>query len=150
MIVYRFAQKNFASDISGTGAKLYGGRWNRQGLPVLYSSEYISLALLEVLVNAVSISFLNTLQLVEIQIPADHEPKQLKLSSLKTKWFDDLDYCQWLGSQMLQESDSLLIKCPSAIIHQENNLLINPLHKDFKKVKVRKAEDFYFDPRLFK
>ena len=46
MIVYRFAHPKFAHDLSGTGARLKGGRWNTAGTPVIYTSECISLALL--------------------------------------------------------------------------------------------------------
>jgi RES domain-containing protein len=39
---------------------------------------------------------------------------------------------------------------PSAIIPEETNVLINPKHKDFKKVKIKAARQFEFDARLFK
>ena len=53
MILHRFAHRKYAHDISGTGSKLKGGRWNSVGLAVVYSSERISLSLLEVLANAI-------------------------------------------------------------------------------------------------
>lgn len=150
MIIYRFSHKDFANDISGTGARLKGGRWNMPGVPVLYTSEHISLAMLEILVNAVSLSQLSSIQLVEIQVPNDASQKEIKLTDLKKNWFDDIDHCQWLGSEILRSNSSLLIRCPSSIIHQEHNILVNPSHNDFKKVKVKKVTDMYFDPRLFK
>jgi RES domain-containing protein len=55
MILYRFAHRKFAKDLSGTGARLKGGRWNPPGIPVIYTSENISLALLEILANAQTI-----------------------------------------------------------------------------------------------
>ncbi len=51
MTVYRFTHKKFAGELSGTGARLVGGRWNPVGVSVVYTSESISLALLEVLAN---------------------------------------------------------------------------------------------------
>jgi len=43
-----------------------------------------------------------------------------------------------------------LLKIPSAVIHEEYNIIINPLHRDFKKVKLKAIKDFTFDARLFK
>ena len=51
MIVYRITNSLYSNDITGTGAKLMGGRWNSKGVPLLYVSEHISLAVLEMLVN---------------------------------------------------------------------------------------------------
>ena len=51
MIVYRLANGEFTHDLSGKGAKLYGGRWNSFGLPAVYTTEHISLAVLEILVH---------------------------------------------------------------------------------------------------
>jgi RES domain-containing protein len=150
MIVYRFSHQDYVTDISGTGARLKGGRWNLQGTPVVYASEHISLAVLEIIANAVSLSQLASVELAEIIIPDDVKPKEIRLTELKSKWWDDVDYSQWLGTEILRSNESLLIRCPSSIIHTEHNYLVNPNHKDFKKVKVRKVNNFYFDPRLFK
>jgi RES domain-containing protein len=37
---------------------------------------------------------------------------------------------------------------PPAVILQEPNYLLNPLHSDFKRIRVGKPEAFRFDPRL--
>jgi RES domain-containing protein len=51
MLVYRISGQRFANDLSGTGARLNGGRWNSVGLSLLYAASYRSLALLEILVH---------------------------------------------------------------------------------------------------
>jgi RES domain-containing protein len=150
MIVYRFAHHKYADDISGTGAKLVGGRWNSPGYAVLYTSEHISLALLEVLVNANTLVQLKAIQLLEIDIPTQMPTQEIKLSQLKNEWWDDFDYTQWIGNEMIKSTGSLFIKCPSAVVHSEHNILINPAHPLFKKIKVVKKTDFHFDERLFK
>lgn len=51
MLLYRIAEEQFARDLSGAGARLYGGRWNPKGVPMLYTAESVALAALEVLVR---------------------------------------------------------------------------------------------------
>lgn len=150
MIVYRFAHPKFATDLSGTGARMMGGRWNPAGIPVTYTSEHISLALLEILANANSLAELQAIHLVQIEIPDTAAIHEVKLSGLKKEWYHDLDYTQWMGQEILKNSKALLIKCPSAIVHSEHNFLINPLHSDFKKIRLAHAAGFYFDERLFR
>jgi RES domain-containing protein len=150
MIVYRFTHIRYKDDISGTGAKLHGGRWNEPGIAALYTSSTISLSLLEVLVNAHTLKELQSLTLMKIQIPPSIEGSIQKLSSLKKDWLDDFDYSRWIGSRFLKEGDNLLLECPSAVITEEMNYLINPEHKDFKKVKLLSSDEFRFDERLFK
>ena len=150
MIVYRFSHPKYAHDISGIGAKLKGGRWNSIGLPLLYTSESISLGLLEVLANANTLEELQSLQLVEIEIPSNASVHQLQLSQLKKEWWKDFEYSKWIGSEIIKENKVLVIKCPSAIIEIESNYLINPLHTSFKKVGINVIKDFRFDERLFK
>jgi len=150
MIVYRFAQRKYVHDISGMGSKLKGGRWNTIGMPVVYSSESISLCLLEVLANANTLEELQMFQLVEIDIPTNLPLHEIRLSQLKKAWWADFEYSQWLGSEILKENNALIIKCPSTIVERENNYLINPLHPQFKKINIKIINDFRFDERLFK
>ncbi|MBK8348315.1 MAG: RES family NAD+ phosphorylase [Saprospiraceae bacterium] len=51
MEVYRITREKYAADLTGEGARLYGGRWNRPGVAALYTSEARSLAILELLVH---------------------------------------------------------------------------------------------------
>ncbi|MBO0936131.1 RES family NAD+ phosphorylase [Fibrella sp. HMF5335] len=43
MQVYRVATSEYIEDLSGYGAKLNGGRWNREGVAVLYTGSSIAL-----------------------------------------------------------------------------------------------------------
>jgi RES domain-containing protein len=150
MILYRFSYPKFAGDLSGNGAKLCGGRWNPVGIAVTYSSGHISLALLEMLANTGTLEELQSVQLVEIDVPDHTGVQEIRLSGLKKNWQADFDYTQWMGQAILNAGKDLLVKCPSAIIPAEHNYLINPRHPDFKKIRVSVSKDFNFDRRLFK
>lgn len=149
MIVYRISNAEYSDDISGTGAKLMGARWNSKGIPVLYTSAHISLAILEMLVNTNFKDYAIALDLLYINIPDQIAVTSVNLSSLKTNWKDDFDYTRYIGDEIFNQKESLLIKVPSAVIHEEYNYLANPLHTDFKKIKIIKTKSFWPDERLF-
>ncbi len=147
MITYRLTTGKFANDISGTGAKLYGGRWNPVGIGVLYTSEFISLAILEILVRASKNTSPDSYTLTSFEIP-EKNIVQVELKKLGTGWKSDINYSQEIGKHFLITNNSLCLKVPSAIVQQENNFLLNPLHVDFKKIKIVKSELLELDKRL--
>ena len=150
MIVYRISNARYSDDISGAGAKLMGGRWNSKGIPVLYMSEYISLAVLEMLVNTNFKDFDIALDLMYINIPNQVKVTSIEVKSLKINWKDDFEYTRYIGDEILKQKEVALIKVPSAVINEEHNYLANPLHADFKKIKIVKIKSFWPDERLFK
>lgn len=149
MILYRFTNKNYGADISGEGARLQGGRWNSKGFPVIYTSTTISLSLLELIIHSTSYEEIQSNFLMKINIP-DSFAASLTHLSLKPDWKDDPDYSRYIGNSFLKSKKSLLMKVPSAIIPEEYNVLINPLHADSRKIKIITSSLFQFDNRLFK
>ncbi len=69
---------------------------------------------------------------------------------MKRYWWDDIEYTQWIGTELLRINEHLIIKCPSAIVTREHNYLVNPIHSSFNKIKVNGINDFNFDSRIFK
>jgi RES domain-containing protein len=149
MIVYRLATETYKNDLSGNGAKLFGGRWNSIGLPVIYTTENISLAVLEILVRADPYSIPLTYHLINIEIPDSILPLIITSAKLKAVWKDDIGYTQWMGDEFIKSNNGLLLKVPSAVVDQENNFILNPRHADFKKVRIVGVKKFMFDKRLF-
>ena len=147
MITYRLTTGKFANDISGTGAKLNGGRWNPVGIGVLYTSEFISLAILEILVRASKNTSPDSYTLTSFEIP-DKNIIQVEIKKLLVEWEYDINYSQEIGKKFLMANRSLCLKVPSAIVHQENNFLLNPLHIDFKKIKIVESELLKLDKRV--
>ena len=149
MIVYRISNSLYSNDISGLGAKLKGARWNSAGIPLLYSAEHISLAVLEMLVNTHFQDYSIALDLIYIQLPAEISTTEIKLNKLKDNWQEDFTYTKFIGDEFSKQNNAALLKVPSAIIHEEYNCIINPLHPDFKKIKIQKVKTFWPDKRLF-
>lgn len=150
MIVYRLASGKYSNDLTGTGAKMYGGRWNSVGINIVYATEHISLSVLEILVHMRSFREPFDYRLVTIEIPeAENLLTTLDTGKLKTNWKDDIAYTQFIGDEFLKAKQSLALKVPSAIIEPEYNLLLNPLHPDAGKIKIRSSKVFIFDKRLY-
>ena len=147
MIVYRISNEIYKEDISGNGAAINGSRWNSKNIKMLYTGEYISLCILESLVHLRKIDIPQNQYLLTIQIP-DIKFQDILPSKLKSNWQQHLNYTQWIGDEFVTANQSLILKVPSAIVPQEHNYLINPLHTDFKKVKLISNELLELDKRL--
>jgi RES domain-containing protein len=149
MIVYRITNAAFDDDITGTGAKLNGARWNSKGTPMLYCAQHISLAVLEMLVNTQFKDYSIELSLMYIRLPDDIKPAEIKLNKIKTGWKEDHSYTKFMGDEFIRQNNSLILQVPSAVINEEFNFLVNPLHADFKKIKIIHSKSFWPDARLF-
>jgi len=147
MIVYRISNELYKEDISGNGAAINGSRWNSKNIRMVYTGEYISLSILESLVYLREIDIPEKQYFLTIQIP-DVEFQDIILSKLKDKWQQHINYTQWIGDQFIKNNEALVLKVPSAIVPQEHNFLINPLHATFKKVKIVNTELLELDKRL--
>jgi len=148
MIVYRLANEEFTHDLSGKGAKLYGGRCNSIGMPAVYTTEHISLAVLEILVHIKTFQTPLNNYLITLEIPLSTALVSIDNKKMKRNWKDDPSYLQSIGDEFLHSKKSLVLKVPSAIIEVENNFIINPAHPDIEKIKILSAENFIFDKRL--
>jgi len=152
VIVYRISKTKNIKDLSGTGAKIFGGRWNNKGVSIIYTSETRALATLEYLVH-VPLSLMPTnLSLAAIKIPDSIVPKKIEISNLPKKWQDypAPSRLAKIGSDWALSNETLLLRVPSAIVKDEFNILLNPAHGDMKRVKIAHVEKYRLDERLFK
>lgn len=155
VVIWRIATEApafHASDISGNGAKLTGGRWNSAGIAVLYCSSNIALAALETLsyLNAGLLPF--NRYLVRIEIPDDLWGKRSELDPLPGGW-DAVPSglsSRTAGDKWVMQGTSPLLVVPSVIIPEETNILISPIHPENAKISATAVKRWIFDPRFFK
>ena len=150
MIVYRICKSVYADDLTGKGAKLYGGRWNRPGTAVLYTSFARSLAILELFVHFNAKDALkNDYSIIELEIP-DSGLNEITINMIPHNDLKINDQRLWdLTENFFFKKDTLVLKVPSMVVNQEYNYLINPLHSDFHNIKVLNVESFSLDRRLY-
>lgn len=152
MRIFRIAKTQCIDDLSGEGARLYGGRWNKMGDAILYFSQNLSLSLLEIIVHVDYAGLPLKYSFIEVEIPDSCIKTIQSIDFIKPKWTTEeaVNQLQMFGSNWLKKNTGLAIKVPSAVLHQEYNILINPSHKDFEKLKIIKTEKMDFDPRLLR
>jgi RES domain-containing protein len=135
-----------ATAFTGEGARLYGGRWNSQGVSVVYTAEHRSLAMLEILVHLTK--------------PKDYElysvkfdeslVQELAAQSLPRNWDVEppTSDTQEIGDNWVNSASSAVLSVPSAVVPEERNYILNPRHPAFEQIQIDEAFPCHFDPRL--
>jgi RES domain-containing protein len=144
---YRLHSRKYAAD-DGTGAALFGGRWNPIGTPAIYVASSRSLAVLEILVHEAEVpkDFMITL----VQIPEEMVTK-LPPEGWQTPEYRLLEAIFGEPGPRSLESvwrERPAVEVPSAVIPEEINYVINPQHRDFGLIEFLQSVPFRFDPRL--
>jgi RES domain-containing protein len=152
MELFRIAKKEHVGDLSGLGARLYGGRWNHKGIAVVYASESRALAALEYLVHVPMSTIPGDLEIMALIIPERVIPEMMDSFAFPPKWrkYPPPQRLATLGSNWVRSNRSLLLRVPSAVVENEFNVLINPGHGDFKLIETRRPVPFQFDGRLLR
>ncbi len=152
MNLFRFGLETYINDISGYGAKLYSGRWNNVGKPMLYTSSSPSLAMLEFICNASGIAKTTQTCLLTIKINGNIKIEELMVNDLPENWQNvpAPDSIKIIVDRWLQSNISLILKVPSAVMPVEFNFLINPMHQDFTKINIENIIKMDIDNRIIK
>ncbi len=136
---------------SGEGARLYGGRWNSVGVPMVYAAESKALAALEILVHVDVGEIMNDYLCVPVYFDA-RLMKRVDPRSLPDNWRapSTSSSTRSLGDAWTADGLSVVLEAPSVIVPGESNYLINPRHPNFGKLKIDPPEPFEFDSRLLR
>lgn len=152
MNVYRLSREQFATPLTGIGAALYGARWNPVGIELIYTAQNRSLAMAEVAVHLTLATLPSDYVMMTINIPDEVPIKKIEAKDLPEDWqsFPHPIATQVVGKNFVMENKFCALLIPSVVTQGDYNILINPNHKDFNKIKVIKIEKFPFDKRIFK
>jgi RES domain-containing protein len=149
VIVWRITRERFQA-LDGEGARLNGGRWNSEGNAVVYTSCSLSLAALEYLVHIDPEDVPSDLIAMQIEIPDSVGGDGIPVSDLPRDWSAVPDHpeCILRGDAWLRESRTLFLRVLSAVVPEEENILLNPAHADAALLIVLQTRPFAFAPRL--
>lgn len=151
LTVWRLVTARFAdSAFSGEGARLYGGRWNAKGVPMVYTSATQSLAMLEMLVQDEPLRARYVV--IAVTLPKGLKVGRIAPEQLPADWrsLAARQQLQAIGSDWAKRRSSAVLAVPSAVIPAETNYLMNPLHPSFGRIGIGKPQDFVTDLRLIR
>lgn len=86
LITWRLTRSEYAATaLSGEGSARYPGRWNPRGVRVAYTSESLSLAVLEILAHAENLEMLHQYGALRVDLPSS-SVTTLALEELPPDW----------------------------------------------------------------
>lgn len=151
MRAWRICDARYASDLSGSGAAIYGGRWNPIGLPAVYASMDPATAALETFAHLGNHDRQQRV-LVCLQLPdQDALYTALDPASLPLGW-DALPSgpaSMEIGERFLDAGEHLGLWVPSILVPENRNIVLNPRHPAFAQVQLGPTRSFSFDARLY-
>ena len=147
MIVYRITLARYADGLFASGN---AARWNSKDVKVIYAAGSRALACLENVVHRTSRGLQEQFRTLLISIPDTLKIADIDRKNLIPDWhdFSNMPYTQALGDEWIKNEASAVLRVPSVIIPEEHNYLLNPAHKDFRKIKYLGNEPFQFDGRI--
>ena len=141
--------KHVASAWDGESARSLGGRWNSPGVPVVYASEHLSLALAEVLVHLTGSGPLAAYTAIPIEFE-DRFVEVLDRRALPARWraHPPPAAARAIGDRFVTAGKHAFLRVPSVVVPQESNYVVNLAHPDFAKCRIGEAIPVPFDERL--
>ncbi len=152
LIGWRLSKRKYAeAALTGEGPRLYGGRWNSVGVPVVYTSLSLSLAVLEVFVPMQTAAEPDDYVYVSVDLGIkERRAERLDLERLPPDWkrVEHPDV-KVIGDEWASSLRSPVLLVPSVVVEGEWNALINPLHPGSRSLKPKGPKPYRFDERMF-
>ena len=152
MIAWRITSARYAaSAFDGEGARRSGGRFNSAGTPVVYTSDALALAVLEIVVHLPTYRALRGRVAFRLDVP-DDLVEALTEADLPPDWraTPPSRSTQSLGDAWVRGTRSAALLLPSVLLPHHTNLLLNPVHPGFARIAIGPPEPVPVDPRLVK
>ena len=149
--IWRICRECYAADaFSGEGARRFGGRWNSRGVPMIYASTSLALAVIELFVHLEPNLAPQDLVSIAAELPEGEPGLRWDSAVLPPVWWgDEPGPMHELGDAWIRDKQNLAVFVPSVPIRLEWNVLINPLHPRIGEARVQTVEPFTFDARMF-
>ena len=150
MRIWRIVTARHAA-FDGEGCRRYGSRWTPRGLPAVFASATLSLAVLERFVHTDPDLEPPDLVAVPVDIPAAVVVESIAPADLPHDWrsYPAPPALARIGERWLRDGRTAVLTVPSVVIPIERNYILNPAHAQFARLIPGPAEPFTFDPRMW-
>jgi RES domain-containing protein len=138
---------NYA-DLSGLGGLRFAARWHSKGRPIVYAAEHPAGALSEFLAHMDRSDLPRSFQMLTVVAGEDASLETLPAEALPPDWLINIRATRRLGDAWLADRRSLLLRVPSALVPEADNVLINPQHPDAGKLKIVNVAQVPLDSRF--
>jgi RES domain-containing protein len=142
-------QKHVRGAFSGEGARVFGGRWNPAGIPMVYCSEHLSLAALETLVHIAPVTMRDKFRAFQVRFD-ESLMSAIPEKKLPRGWDAQppTGASAQVGADWIKSGKSAVLALPSVLIRLERSFVLNPAHPDFRKIEIKDMGTLMLDPRL--
>lgn len=147
MKLWRLYRRAHGQGLDGAGGRYAAGRWHQQGTPVVYFGAGAAIVVLEKLahLNPDTLPADLMLGLFEADVSAEDVWAEGRGHSRDV---EDIDQTRAAGQEWLKSGRSCVLRVPSAVVPEEQNLVVNPLHAEAQQITLIVERLFMFDGRL--
>jgi RES domain-containing protein len=116
---WRLVRENNAKDaFTGEGARIAGGRWNHKEIALVYTSETLSLATLELLVHLKRYEIKFSLVYFLLEVPDSVPIEEISQIDLPSNWRTEPppNSTKQVGTEWVKRGSSAVLRVPSILI----------------------------------
>lgn len=147
MTWYRIIDSRHSTGIlDGRSGALTGGRWNPRGQAAIYCSQTISLAILELCCHYCHPFLDGRFVVAAIVVPAG-AIHRIEADGLPERWKSLETVTRDLGRSRFANG-ALALEVPSVVHAFERNLVLNPEHPDFARVRIQRVDKLEVSPQI--
>jgi RES domain-containing protein len=119
---------------------------------MVYTAEHLSLAMVDYLAHLDPDRPPTDFVLAKADVPDDVNRVLLTADDLPPDWrrYPEPQILADLGSDFVKQEKAAIMIVPSALATVENNWLLNPVHQDFRRIRILDTESFQYGPRLLR
>jgi RES domain-containing protein len=147
MILWRISNHR---TLDGRGGLAASARWHSRGRAIVYLAETATGALAEALVHLeLDPNHLPPhYKLLKAEAPDDISIRHVTKADLPKNWAQDVVATRTIGDEWLASNEIALLRVPSAIAPETFNVLLNPVHREARRVIVVEYREWPWDRRL--
>lgn len=147
MKLWRLYRRAHGQGLDGAGGRYAAGRWHHLGTPVVYFGAGAAIVVLEKLAHLNPDTLPSDLMLGSFEADVSIEDVWPE-GGVESRDLEDIDQTRAAGQEWLRSGRSCVLRVPSIVVPEEQNLLVNPLHTDAQRITFITERPFTFDGRL--